>query len=143
PWNRVQTWLKSDEFIRKTVEFLKQKNIDLDIDKCLEPTSKRIGRALGEIRSGRFPSTPPRLRSRFEFSVLKADGGEVAPHTDTPKKIITLVISMIEDGAWDPKFGGGLDINRPTDKAYAFNWNNRIVPWDKIEIIDTVNFVPN
>src|SRR6476660_2055764 len=49
------------KFIRKTVEFLKQKNIDLDIDKFLEPTSKRIGRALGEIRGGRFPSTSPRL----------------------------------------------------------------------------------
>ena len=37
---------------------------------------------------------------------------------------------------------GGLDINRPTDNTYAFNWNNRIVP-DKIEIIDSIPFVPN
>lgn len=143
PWNRFHSWLKSDEFIRKTIEFLKQKNIDLDVDKFLEPTSKRIGRALGEIRSGRFPSTSPRLRSRFEFSVLKADGGEVAPHTDTPKKIITLVQTMIKDGEWNPAIGGGLDVNRATDTKYAFNWKNKMVPWDKIEVLDTIPFVPN
>jgi hypothetical protein len=83
------------------------------------------------------------LHSRFEFSVLKADGGEVAPHTDTPKKIITLVLSMIREGEWDTRFGGGLQINRATDNAYAFNWSNRIVPWDKVEVVDTIPFLPN
>jgi len=143
PWNRFHSWLKSDEFIRGTVEFLKQKNVDLDIDECFEPTSKRIGRALGAIRDGKMPSKSPRLRSRFEFSVLKADGGEVAPHTDTPKKIITLVQTMIKDGEWNPTFGGGLDVNRATDPKFAFNWKNKMVPWDKIEILDTIPFVPN
>ena len=95
------------------------------------------------IRNGRFPSTAPRLRSRFEFSVLKADGGEVAPHTDTPKKIITLVQTMIKDGEWNPAIGGGLDVNRTTDSTYAFNWKNKMVPWDKIEVLDTIPFVPN
>lgn len=143
PWNCFHSWLKSDEFIRGTVEFLKSRNVDLDIDECFEPASKRIGRALSAIRRGRWPSSPLRLRSRFEFSVLKADGGEVAPHTDTPKKIITLVQTMIKEGEWDPALGGGLDVNRPTDPSYAFNWKNRMVPWDKIEILDTVPFVPN
>jgi len=143
PWNRFHGWLKSDEFIRATVEFLKQRNVDLDIDECFEPTSKRIGRALGAVGRGSWPSKFPRLRSRFEFSVLKADGGEVAPHTDTPKKIITLVQTMIKDGEWDPAFGGGLDVNRPTDTKYAFNWKNKMVPWDKIEVLDTIPFVPN
>jgi hypothetical protein len=75
--------------------------------------------------------------------VLRADGGEVAPHTDTSKKIITLVMTMIGEDEWKPEFGGGLDVNRATDPAYAFNWNNRMVPWDKIEVLDTVPFVPN
>jgi hypothetical protein len=83
------------------------------------------------------------LHTRFEFSVLKGDGGEVAPHTDTPKKIITLVLSMIREGEWDTRFGGGLQINRATDNAYAFNWSNRIVPWEKVELVDTIPFVPN
>jgi Rps23 Pro-64 3,4-dihydroxylase Tpa1-like proline 4-hydroxylase len=98
---------------------------------------------MGSLARGRLPASAGALRTRFEFSVLKADGGEVAPHTDTPKKIVTLVMTMIGDGEWKPEYGGGLDVNRPTDMAYAYNWNNRIVPWDKIEIIDTIPFVPN
>ena len=142
-WQRFHAWLKSDEFIRQTVAFLKDNNIDLGIDEAFESSSERAKRALGDVAKGRLPSRGLNLRTRFEFSVLKADGGEVAPHTDTPKKIITLVQTMIAEGEWPENFGGGLDINRPTDNRYAFNWNNRMVPWDKIEIIDTIPFVPN
>jgi hypothetical protein len=142
-WNRFHSWIKSDDFILKTVEFLKKNHIDLGLDEAFEPAAKRIGRSLGGLAKGQFPSRPLKLRTRFEFSVLKADGGEVAPHTDTPKKIITLVLSMIREGEWPEGFGGGLDINRPTDPAYAFNWNNRMVPWDKIELLDTIPFMPN
>jgi hypothetical protein len=143
PWNRFHAWLKSDEFVSATVQFLKQSNIDLDLDECFEPSSKRLSKAFGSIMSGQLPSKQPKLRSRFEFSVLKADGGEVAPHTDTPKKVITLVQTMIKDGEWDPAIGGGLDVNRATDMKYAFNWKNKMVPWEKIEVLDTIPFVPN
>jgi hypothetical protein len=142
-WKKFHEWLKSDEFIRQTVEFLKQNNVDLGVDRAFESSSVRSARALKSLAKGGLPNDLLKLRTRFEFSVLKADGGEVAPHTDTPKKAITLVLTMIKDGEWQPEYGGGLDVNRATDPAYAFNWNNRIVPWDKIEIIDTVPFVPN
>lgn len=81
-------------------------------------------------------------RTRFEFSALKAGGGEVAPHTDTPKKIITLVLSMIKGGEWNPGIGG-LDVNRATDPRYSFNWRNQRVPWESVEVLKTVPFVPN
>jgi hypothetical protein len=139
-WNRFHSWIKSDTFIRQTIDFLAASNIDLQLKDCFESP---IGHMVKRVRQGRFPAPAPRLRSRFEFSVLKADGGEVAPHTDTPKKIITLVLAMIENGEWEPRLGGNLDINRPTDPAYAFNWKNRVVPWDKIEVIDTIPFIPN
>lgn len=142
-WKRFHDWVKSEAFIRQTVEFLHQNNVDLGLGRAFESSSIRAGRALHALARGRLPNDLLSLRTRFEFSVLKADGGEVAPHTDTPKKIITLVMTMIEDGEWKPEYGGGLDVNRATDPAYAFNWNNRIVPWDKIEVLDTVPFVPN
>jgi hypothetical protein len=142
-WNRFHSWIKSEDFIRQTVQFLSANNIDLDLPDYLGPASQKLSNGLGRVLRGKLPLRSGRLRSRFEFSVLKADGGEVAPHTDTPKKIITLVLSMIRDGEWDLKYGGGLDVNRATDNAYAFNWNNRLVPWEKIEVIDTVSFVPN
>jgi hypothetical protein len=143
PWNRFHAWLKSDDFIRQTVEFLKANNIDLDVDKSFETSWRRFRRAWDAVKRGHLPALTPRLRSRFEFSVLKADGGEVAPHTDTPKKIITFVLSMIRDGEWDTATGGGLEVARTRDTKYAFNWNDRQVPWDRIEEIDTVPFVAN
>jgi hypothetical protein len=142
-WNRFHSWIKSDAFIHDTLSFLRSNQIDLGLDDSLAGASGKLKRAVSQLARGKLPHPAPKLRSRFEFSVLRADGGEVAPHTDTPKKIITLVLSMIRDGEWNPQFGGGLDVNRATDRAYAFNWNNRIVPWDKIEVVDTVAFVPN
>jgi hypothetical protein len=141
-WNRFHAWLKSEEFIRATVDFLLSHGIDLDLDRSFESVPKRVGRALVSAARGRLPALAPRLRSRFEFSVLAADGGEVAPHTDTPKKIITLVLSMIKDGEWNSALGG-LDVNRARDERYAFNWSNRNVPWESVEVLETIPFVPN
>jgi len=142
-WNRFHAWLKSDDFIRATVKFLTANGIDLDLDESFESAPKRLGRGLSAVGHRRLPSFAPRLRSRFEFSVLKADGGEVEPHTDTPKKIITLVLSMIKDGEWNPAIGGGLDVNRAVDPRYSFNWKNRKVPWESVEVLETIPFVPN
>jgi hypothetical protein len=139
-WKAFHGWVKSEAFIRQTVDFLAAQNIDLDLKECFQSPAAHM---IKTLRKGRFPAPGPRLRSRFEFSVLKADGGEVAPHTDTPRKIITLVLAMIRDGEWEPHYGGNLDINRPTDPAYAFNWKNRVVPWDKIELVESIPFVPN
>jgi len=143
PWQRFLDWIKSDDFIRQTVAFLKQHDIDLGVDKAFDSVSQKSLRVARSLIKGEFPNRPLKLRSRFEFSALKADGGEVAPHTDTPKKIITLVLSMVKEGEWAPETGGGLDINRSTDPAYAYNWENAIVPWEKTEIVDTVPFLPN
>jgi hypothetical protein len=143
PWKAFHGYVKSDGFIRSIVEFLKQNNVDLGVEDYWQPRGKRIAKALGGLVRSRMPSNLGSLRTRFEFSVLRADGGEVAAHTDMPSKIITLVLSMVRDGEWPDGYGGGLDINEPTDDAYAFNWKNRIVPWDKIKVLDTVPFVPN
>lgn len=143
PWRRLHSWIKTESFIRSVVEFLASRNVDLDLDDYFMPRGKRLRTALGKIARGEIPTGPGRLRTRFEFSVLRADGGEVAPHTDTPRKIITLVMSMIAPGEWPLEFGGGLEIDRATDPAYAFNWANRMVPWDKMEAVETVPFVPN
>lgn len=142
-WRRLYGWVKSEAFIRQVVAFLVSRDVDLDLDEYFTPSGERLRIALGKIMRGQIPSGPGRLRTRFEFSVLRADGGEVAPHTDTPRKIITLVMSMITADEWPLEFGGGLEIDRATDPSYAFNWNNRIVPWDKMEAVETIPFRPN
>jgi hypothetical protein len=143
PWREFHAWLKSGAFIKQTIECLTLNNVDLDLGQCFESSREKLMRMGKSLARGRWPRPALKLRSRFEFSVLKADGGEVSPHTDTPKKIITLVLSMIRDGEWEEHYGGGLDINVAKDRKYAFNWNNTIVPWEAIGVVDTVPFVPN
>jgi hypothetical protein len=142
-WNAFHSWVKSDDFIRKTVDFLKDNHVDLPLSEAFETSSQKMKRFFKSVKRGHLPSRGVRLRSRFEFSSLKADGGRVEPHTDAARKVITLVLSMIKDGEWDTAFGGGLDVNRAKDSRYEYNWQNRMVPWDQVEVVDTIPFVPN
>jgi hypothetical protein len=142
-WDDFHTWVKSEEFIRNTVEFLKSNHVELPLSEAFESGSQKLKRLAKSVGRGHLPSRGLKLRSRFEFSSLKADGGIVEPHTDAPQKVITLVFSMVKNGEWDTDFGGGTDINRAKDSRYAYNWLNKIVPWDAIEVVDSVPFVPN
>ncbi len=142
-WNDFHNFVKSDAFIRQTVEFLKSNYVDLPLSEAFETPSQKMKRIVKSIGRGNLPSRGLKLRSRFEFSSLKADGGTVEPHTDAPRKVITMVFSMIKEGEWDTSYGGGLDINRAADNRYAYNWLNRVVPWDAIEAVGSVPFVPN
>ncbi len=142
-WNGFHSWVKSDDFIRKTVDFLKDNYVDLPLSEAFETSSQKMKRFFKSLKRGNLPSRGVRLRSRFEFSSLRADGGRVEPHTDAARKVITLVLSMIKDGEWDTSFGGGLDVNRAKDSRYEYNWQNKMVPWDQAEVVGTVPFVPN
>lgn len=142
-WNDFHSFVKSEDFIRQTIEFLKSNHVDLPLGEAFETGSQKMKRIAKSIGRGNLPSRGLKLRSRFEFSSLKADGGIVEPHTDAPQKVITLVFSMIRNGEWKTEYGGGLDINRAKDNRYAYNWLNKVVPWDAIEVVDTVPFVPN
>lgn len=142
-WNEFHSFVKSDEFIRKTVEFLKNNYVDLPLSEAFETGPEKVERMAKSMARGILPSRGLKLRSRFEFSSLKADGGMVEPHTDAPQKVITLVFSMVKNGEWDTSYGGGLDVNRAKDMRYAYNWLNKVVPWEAIEVVDTVPFVSN
>jgi len=61
---------------------------------------------LSVLRAGRFTS-------RFEFSSMPGDGGLIAPHTDIPSKVVTLIVPMMAAGDWDPAWGGGTDVLVP------------------------------
>ena len=75
--------------------------------------------------------------------MLPVDGGHVLPHTDSPGKIVTLIVSILEDDEWDPAFGGGTDLNRHKDPERSFNRLNRQGRFEDMEVIDTFDFQPN
>jgi hypothetical protein len=61
--------------------------------------------------------------------MLPADVGYILPHTDTPNKLITLMVSTLAEGEWDSALGGGTEVNRPRDRRHAHNWLNARGPF--------------
>ena len=75
--------------------------------------------------------------------MLPASGGNVLPHTDSPGKIITFVISIVREGEWNPHDGGGTDVNRVIRPELQFNQKNRQARFEDIEVLHTYEFAPN
>lgn len=82
------------------------------------------------------------LKTRFEFSILPADGGHIRPHTDIASKLVTLVVSMLpaaED--WDQRFGGGTDVLEP--KAGQPDLTDYQADWSCFNTVHTYPYLPN
>jgi hypothetical protein len=141
PWRELHAWIKSDAFVPAVMSALKAHHIDLG----QKPLSgaKRTLKTVKNLARGRPRPLPPRLSTRFEFSMLPADGGYIMPHTDSPSKIVTLIVSMAGANEWNPAFGGGTDVNRPKDVRLAFNHMNAQADFDDMEVLDTFEFTPN
>ncbi len=142
-WCDLHAWVKSETFFRALDGMLRAHYIDVGLKKARLTGLSAGPWRLSELAHGRWPRHDRSLRTRFEFSMLPADGGCVTPHTDTTSKIITLVVSMVRDGEWDPAFGGGTDVNRPKNHRDAYNWMNKSIPFEDIERLHTFEFTPN
>lgn len=137
-WGRLYSEVKSKGFIAQVLEVLSQSKIDLGL------TTTPSQGALSKLRNqllGRHSSN--RLRARFEFSMMRANGGHILPHTDSPQKHITLVVSMVRKDEWNPAWGGGTDLMRPTNPSDNFNFINRYLGFEDVETIDTMPYEPN
>jgi hypothetical protein len=141
-WRDFRKWIKGDAFIIEIVDAMRRHGIDLGYEGPLPPR-KRLSKTARNLMRGRLDAGPPNLRARFEFSMLPADGGTVKPHTDAPGKVITIVVSMVADGEWDPACGGGTDVNRFKDPQRGFNWTNRQADFEDVDVVDTFEFLPN
>ena len=140
-WRELHAWIKSDRFIPAVMDTLKARHIDLGHKHLSD--AKRALKSVRNLARGRSRPLPPRLSTRFEFSMLPADGGYIMPHTDSPSKIVTLIVSMAGEDEWNPAFGGGTDVNRPKDERLAFNRMNAQADFDDMEVLDTFAFTPN
>jgi len=139
-WNDFNRWIKSRDFTRGVINALAERSLDVGYNPditVLNQWRKRL------THRGRLNCSASRLISRFEFSMLPADGGNIKPHTDSPSKIITLVVSMVDEGEWDPAFGGGTDVNQAKDVRRNFNQTNDQGRFEDMDVIDTFEFTPN
>lgn len=124
PWRTFYTEIKSPGFKEQVLYFLSSHNIALGIQ-----DSKSADNLTFEFE--------------FEFSALPTNGGSQRPHTDSPRKVVTLVLSLMKEGEWGGDWGGGTTICTPKDKTLYFNYANNYLDFDEVEIIDTFPFVPN
>jgi hypothetical protein len=113
-WREFRRYVKSGEFIFGTLDMLRAHNIDLGLTRANMSLAARSLECLKHLAGGHLPNVRPALTGRLEFSALPADGGMLLPHTDTAKKMITLVISMVGEGEWSPEFGGGTEVMKPS-----------------------------
>jgi hypothetical protein len=141
-WREFLAWVKSDEFVALTLRSLKDRHIDLGY-KINGSRPKQMMKNLREVLTGHAVHRAAQLRSRFEFSMLPADGGCVIPHTDSPGKIVTLVISMMRPGEWQEGYGGGTEVDRPKDDRKSFNFLNAQAGFDEMQELETYPFTPN
>lgn len=143
-WKELHDWIKSEAFIDAVDELLKRSGVDVGLKAYRASFPVRWKKLLRDLFvHRRLPRVHPQLYTRFEFSMLPSDGGCVIPHTDSPGKLITLVVSMVGEGEWDPSLGGGTDVNRPKDMRRSYNELNRNVAFEDVEVLHTFEFLPN
>ena len=139
-WRKLHAYLKSPRFIPDVAAMLKDNGIDLGIH------------AAGPDESGakalirRFLDRAPpvdRLTSRFEFSMMPALAGSIRPHTDSPQKIITLVVSMLGEEGWREEYGGATEVMKPRDISRNYNQLNAYLDFDEVETVDAMPYEPN
>jgi hypothetical protein len=143
PWRRLYAYIKSDEFIADFLGVLATHNIDLGVAPTPFSLGRRIQEILSELKHFRFPARPRLVTSRFEYSIIPADGGFLEPHTDAPRKVTSIVIPFVRHGEWDPSFGGGTAMFRAKDFRQSFNLMNRQLRFEDVETIRTFQFEPN
>lgn len=141
-WRSFHAWIKSEAFIVEVMDVLRARGIDLGY-RAPPPARRRLIKALKHALERSQKPRPRRLSARFEFSMLPADGGSVLPHTDLPSKIVTIIVSMVGEGEWNPAIGGGTDVNRPLDPRQIFNRLNARGRFEDMEVLDTYAFQPN
>lgn len=140
-WRAFHRQVKSRAFIRDVLAALRRQGIDLGVYD--RPLGERLRQGWRALRRGRPLPRKPRLRARFEFSAMPIAGGSIRPHTDDPAKVITLVVSMLGGGEWDPAWGGGTSVVWPTDATKSFNLGNRYLDFAEVRTIKTFPFQPN
>jgi hypothetical protein len=142
-WRELHAWLKSDDFIYGVLKMLAERHIDLGFGFSPLSFPERLAKGLRRVAQGKPFIWPPKLTTRFEFSMLPAQGGHVLPHVDNPEKIVTHVVSMLHEDEWKPEYGGGTSINRAKEDRFKYNKINRQAQLEDMEVIDTFPFTPN
>lgn len=152
-WRPFYDYIKSDAFIHDTLNCLDREGIKLALgeDKIASNHHFQPRQASGSglltrtLRAvlNRPPLVGHQLSARFEFSSLPSDGGNIQPHTDHHDKVITLVVSILDEGEWNPQWGGGTEVLESRDPRCSFNHINAYQPLEECRTVKVFDYTPN
>lgn len=141
PWRRFFDFIKSPGFIDGAIDMLKRNGLDLGLER--PGLWQRWYLRARALKRGNPVPHFPKLKARFEFSGMPAAGGNILPHTDHPKKLITMVIPMLREGEWNEAWGGGTSVVWPRDRKKIFNRANHYLDFNEVDKLKTFPFEPN
>lgn len=141
-WKRLYGEIKSPEFVANVLAMFSRNQVDLGLSRVAVQRSNDFSSWWQRLTDPSLRRRE-RLRTRFEFSMMPAEGGHILPHTDHPTKRVTLVFSMLAAGEWQAEWGGGTDVLRPRDMRRNYNQLNRQLAFEDCELIRSYAFVPN
>ena len=144
PWNKFHSWVKSDDFIRQVGGFLKSRSIDLGLEDYTRSFGERVGDLVKRLARGRLPSLGQRLEELFR--VFRPQGGRRRGGASYGRPSQDRDAGHDNDQGWRmaPPISA-VDLISTVRPMMPINLTGRIqiVPWDKIEVVETVPFVPN
>lgn len=138
-WGRFHSYVKSKEFIERTLDMLKANYIDLNLGKYRVANNSR--RKHANPFNTLFGVSE--LTARFEFSMMSGKGGNIRPHTDHPLKLITFVFSAMPDGEWNQAWGGSTAVVWPKDRRRVYNQANKYLNFDEVDVVKEFPFNAN
>lgn len=137
-WGQFHSYVKSKDFIERTIDMLKTSYVDLNLGKYR--VVSKIGTHANPFNTIRGISE---LSARFEFSMMSGKGGNIRPHTDHPLKLVTLVFSAMPEGEWNQAWGGSTAVVWPKDKRHVYNQANKYLDFDEVDVLKEYPFNPN
>ena len=81
-----------------------------------------------DARLGNHLSLGPDLERRVTFKLSRLARGQfIGPHTDNPRKIVSLILYCAPP-QWQNEYGGGTEIYEPKTPLLRRNWHNIEAP---------------
>jgi len=142
-WKEFYDYLNSEEFLARTLAAFKANSVDLQLSSRRPRPIDHLSELKHAILEARLPHFRTPLSVRVEFSAVTSRGGFFKPHTDHPKKIITLVFGMALAGEWNDELGGATDVLIPKTPRDNFNYVNRQLEFEDVTLARRYPYGPN
>jgi len=122
-WKNIIQNFNSKDFINDLINYFNLKNV------CPDNSWKK------------YLFIFKRVRMSFTFNISEP-GGYSLPHTDSSRKLISMVIFFV-DKTWNFNNGGQVQIYKPKSIEFEDNWRNKRVEKENLEILKTITPSPN